>query len=236
MFTLQVSQVYHILPHLGKVLLTINPHKLTCFSKTVYECSVENNHWENFSFSQVGQKDNRTVSNSSIPSACIREEYNGSTCRPYLASLQSCIDNRTKMIDGDSITPVDGPIFIASLQDQDHQEDMIMRLLQGITLAQALGFVTVGEECMKQIEPFACLHLFPLISCSNETGNGNGTIYRPSVSQCKSLRDDICRELWSLAVEYGYGDSLPDCSTEQEQPPLDLLEDCQGEVYLAKST
>ena len=167
--------------------------------------------------------DNTTATNLSTPSTCVREEYTGSTCRSYLASFQSCIDGNNAST---RVSTRDDPIYIVSQQDQAAQEELINSLMLAASL-----FITVSEECMMRLKPFACLHLFPLISCENETENG--TIYRPTASQCMSLRDDVCRDLWSLAAEFqGDRGDLPDCNDKEEQPPLDLLEDCQGEEDL----
>ncbi len=144
----------------------------------------------------------------------MREMYTGSVCRPYLASLQHCINSNVTN---------DSAIYITPLENQDKEEYKAILLFQ-IGLAMVQGRIT--EECKERLQPFMCLYLFPLVSCHNETGNDE--IFRPVSKQCKSLRDGVCKSVWEFAVDEGFGSSLPDCEDEDEMSRRDLLGTCQG--------
>ena len=54
------------------------------------------------------------------------------------------------------------------------------------------------SECASnpQIRPFVCLYFFGL--CDKDTG----VSYRPCASQCKNIRDNICRDEWRRLASF----------------------------------
>ena len=53
--------------------------------------------------------------------------------------------------------------------------------------------------------PFLCQYYFPLHDCTN------GDIYTASREDCIDISTGICASLWNLAINYGYGNRLPNC-------------------------
>ena len=81
-----------------------------------------------------------------------------------------------------------------------------------------LFFLTrANPECAthEDVKPFICLHFFGL--CDVNTG----VSYRPCVSQCKNMRDNICVDEWKrLAV---LGVNLPDCDNSEVFATANLI-------------
>ena len=127
-----------------------------------------------------------------------------------LTKLQKCIDNST--------TTTNDTLYIAPVENQNI-ETLLSLLFTSIP--------SVTGECKKQLEPFACLYSFPLLSCNKE--NSTAKIFRPSSGQCKSLRDNVCSELWKMAKNSGFANFLPNCDDQQKFQSQDLLKTCQSE-------
>ena len=70
-------------------------------------------------------------------------------------------------------------------------------------------FLVYHKDCQQMALPFLCQYYFPLYDCPN------GDIYTASREDCIDISTGICASLWNLAINYGYGDRLPDC---QELP------------------
>lgn len=168
---------------------------------------------------QVDTTEDDSGSNSNFPnttntSVCMQEEYMGTVCRPYLAKLQQCVT--------DDNTGFDTAIYVAPLQDSSAEDEVKF----GLNLINS-GLVPVTEECIQRLLPFVCLLKFPLVDCDD--GNGTEEIYRPSQTQCESIRDDVCRNLWDLAIQNHLESRLPDCNVDEMfQPEMDILNTCQG--------
>ena len=74
-----------------------------------------------------------------------------------------------------------------------------------------LFFLTrANPECAthEDVKPFICLHFFGLCDVST------GVSYRPCVSQCKNIRDNICMDEWKFLADFP-GVSLPDCDNSE---------------------
>ena len=52
---------------------------------------------------------------------------------------------------------------------------------------------------------FLCQYYFPLYDCPN------GDIYTASREDCIDISTGVCALQWNLAINYGYGDNLPNC-------------------------
>ena len=126
------------------------------------------------------------------------EPYSGEVCRDKLVSLQLCFFDTTA-----SSPALNIPTSIS----QDSSEEMAMLLVNGLT------FFNPSEECLGAILPFLCLTLFPLCDPDNN-------VHTISREDCLSLRDEICVDIWRMAVQFlGPGvlpicENLPDISNE----------------------
>ena len=68
-----------------------------------------------------------------------------------------------------------------------------------------------NPECTKEALPLLCMDLFGLCDSS-------GVSIQPTSSQCKNVRDNVCRLEWEAALALGF--ELPDCeSFPEEQEP-----------------
>ena len=66
-------------------------------------------------------------------------------------------------------------------------------------------------ECREVALPLLCMDLFGLCDSS-------GVSIQPTSSQCKNVRDNVCRLEWEAALALGF--DLPDCeSFNEEQEP-----------------
>ena len=66
-------------------------------------------------------------------------------------------------------------------------------------------YIVHYKECRKVAIPFLCQYYFPLYDCPN------GDIYTASREDCIDISTGVCALQWNLAINYGYGDRLPDC-------------------------
>ena len=133
---------------------------------------------------------NHTLSSNSTRSDTEKcELYTGKVCREELHSLRFCY---LGMNEGDSDAD---NIFVETTSRMEDAE-------------QALLYVSLfaTPQCSAEVKPFLCPYLFGL--CDKTTG----VSYRPSVSQCRKIRDHVCVEEWRTAIEFGL--SLPDCDVE----------------------
>ena len=110
--------------------------------------------------------------------------YTGEVCQEELLSLKNCYV-------GD-----DGTDYLAVATDA-HVEDAQLAL-------SYLGLAT--PKCAAEVELFLCLYFFGL--CDMTTKNS----FQPSVSQCRNLRDRVCKQEWITAVNFGL--ELPDCDVD----------------------
>ena len=70
-----------------------------------------------------------------------------------------------------------------------------------------------NSECTEAALPLLCMDLFGLCDSS-------GVSIQPTSSQCKNVRDNVCRLEWEAALALGF--DLPDCENfpgEQEACP-----------------
>ena len=77
-------------------------------------------------------------------------------------------------------------------------------------------------ECSAEVKLFLCLYLFGLCDVATST------TYKPSASQCRNIRDDICMQEWNMATAFGL--VLPDCDVEftaEETPCVEGKNGCR---------
>ena len=154
---------------------------------------------------------NFTYSNVSI------NIYNGTACSSELFGLQACLAQRTNQTFNNS------SICISSSVDQVTNEN------NAKSLERASGLIIQMQslECLKELRPFVCLYLFPLVSCEVNISESSPEVYGPTQQKCKRIRDEVCQKIWSLAAGL-FKNLLPDCENLQS-PPLDLLDPkCTG--------
>ena len=110
---------------------------------------------------------------------------------------------------------------IPSLVDQQIGE------MDARTLVIGLSLLDPSPQCSKAVIPFLCLSIFPLCDSSSNLR----TVIR---EDCLELRNGICAEEWSQAVEFLGDGILPVC----EDLP-DVMEECVGgcipQTYIACS-
>ena len=164
---------------------------------------------QNATSSASGTYQDPNISNVSYPDMCIADEYTGSACRNQLAMLQQCLN----------VNGHDSGINITYFENQDSQESIAKNLFSFSSF--------ISDDCREQLEPFACLYLFPLVTC-NEEGREN-KVYRPSRQTCESIKDHVCAKEWKLAEKFeAVISELPVCSNlddmENEVNPLEMCE------------
>ena len=130
------------------------------------------------------------------------ETYSGEVCRDELSSLLECFSG---------VSFPSPALNIPSGIDQQTGEQDATSLLSG------LPFLRPSEECLEAITPFLCLAIFPLC----DTNNNLRIILR---ADCLNLRDNLCADLWSQAIELLGPGILPIC---EELPDIDNR--CIGE-------
>ena len=118
--------------------------------------------------------------------------YTGTQC---LQHLQSCLPGEQNTSE----------IFISNrIDDQSLLEDDIDSILYFLDL-----LIQPSDECRRRVVPFLCLYTFGL--CDEY-----GVDYRPKVTECSDIRDNVCESEWqeanSALVSFGMP-PLPDCST-----------------------
>ena len=141
-----------------------------------------------------------TVLNPTNPSACLQvETYSGEVCSETLASLQACFSGVTTLEN----------LNIPSLVDQEAGER------DAATFVNGLPFLNPNPQCREAIEPFICLSIFTLC-------DPDGDLHTITREDCLELRDNICAELWSLAVGILGAGALPVC-----EDLLDITNECK---------
>ena len=110
--------------------------------------------------------------------------YTGKVCQAELLSLKSCYM-------GDAGTDHPDVVTDAHIEDAE----LVLHYLDLAT-----------SECKAEVKPFLCLYFFGLCDLTTKTS------YQPSASQCKNLRDRVCRQEWITAVKFGL--ELPDCDVD----------------------
>jgi hypothetical protein len=101
-------------------------------------------------------------------------------------------------------------VNIPSLTNQEEGERNARTLVNG------LSFFSPSPECREAITPFLCLYIFTLCDSDNHLR----TILR---EDCLELRENICADVWSLAVGVLPTGVLPVCENL-----LDITEECIG--------
>ena len=87
---------------------------------------------------------------------------------------------------------------------------------------------SITEECLRDIFPLVCLSFFHLSTCRWGKEQEAQEVIGPGRESCASVRDDICKDLWTMLTNNIFISSLlPDCDLFS-QPHLDLLEKCEG--------
>lgn len=145
--------------------------------------------------------------------SCTSQEYAGSACKSQLSRLQQCLYAQRNIPHQAS-----DPIKIAGSVDQTTQEG-----LANILRTSLNGGLSVSDSCKVKLEPFVCLHLFPL--CDDE--DGGNTLVVPSTSSCMLVRDELCTEVWKLVEQFA-SDKLPNCEEDLEDSDTNLIQSCPG--------
>ncbi len=91
-----------------------------------------------------------------------------------------------------------GPNYPAVAMD-DHLEEAELAL-------SFVNLIDINPECAAEVKPFLCLYFFGL--CDLTAKNS----YQPSASQCRNLRDRVCKQEWTTALKFEL--ELPDCDTD----------------------
>ncbi len=110
--------------------------------------------------------------------------YTGKVCQEELLSLKRCYV-------GD-----DGNNYPA-VAKENRLEDAELAL-------SFLGLAT--PECAAEVKPFFCHYFFGLCDLTNKNS------YQPCASQCRNLRDTVCKQEWITALNFGL--ELPDCNAD----------------------
>ena len=118
--------------------------------------------------------------------------YSGDICRDELLSLQTCFSG---------VTSPPPALNIPSSIDQEAGENDIMSLVNGLSLLRP------SQQCRESMLPFFCTFIFNL--CDN-----NNTLHTILREDCLHIRDDVCAEVWQIAVDYQV--PLPVCEDLQE--------------------
>ena len=76
------------------------------------------------------------------------------------------------------------------------------------TANDALSSRLTSAECRDKFMSFLCADF--LVPC--DLNNSNAMVTRPTASECKEIRDDICFAEWKLLELSLYAELLPNCS------------------------
>ncbi len=115
--------------------------------------------------------------------------YTGRVCQEELQSLRGCYMGNDDIVNTD---------YLAVATDAHIKDaELALSYLQ-------LGLAT--SECEVEVVPFLCLYFFGLCDVTTENS------YQPSASQCRNLRDRVCKQEWTTAVNFGL--ELPDCDVD----------------------
>ena len=126
-----------------------------------------------------------TINDSVSGSSCT--PYTGPICQEELITLSSCF------LGGDT----NDFTYVITKSRLDDAE----QLLPYVDL-----YLIATPECSAEVKPFLCLHFFGLCDVATSM------TYKPSASQCRNIRDDICKKEWKMATDFGL--VLPDCDVE----------------------
>ena len=135
-------------------------------------------------------------------SACTRNEtpmcqlYNGSVCRDDLLLMK-----------GQYFSSANDYLMVVTDKHQDEAQ-FILSLIDDLP----------RSECTTnpQIRPFVCLYYFGL--CDMDTR----VSYRPCASQCKNIRDNICKDEWITLANLGFV-RLPNCDYLEQMDNASLI-------------
>lgn len=151
---------------------------------------------------------------------CIAEEYSGSTCSDQLYRLMECYRQNSSSGQTNGIIEV----CRTSVNTRDDGDPLGKgeRLAKDLQHGQSLfsQYLSISKNCKAQLEPFACLYLFPLAVRGDKPGLG------PAASRCVAIRDKVCPELWKMIEQFGqaFDVSLPNCEALEEHK--DLIQIC----------
>ena len=129
-----------------------------------------------------------------VPTCAQVTAYSGDICRDELLSLQTCFSG---------VTSPPPALNIPSSIDQETGENDIMSLVNGLSLLRP------SQQCREAILPFICTFIFNL--CDN-----NNTLHTILREDCLHIRDDVCAEVWQIAVSADDQVLLPVCEDLQE--------------------
>ncbi len=135
---------------------------------------------------------NGSVSPPQFGNTCT--EYTADTCVGYLRSFKQCLAPTNTI-------PISPHVLIPeSLINRAENEEKLNYLntefVKGLT----------SSECLDALKPFACLYFLGL--CDKTTG----TIIRPTMEQCDTLKTDTCKTLVDIATSFNQGNKLPNCA------------------------
>ena len=111
----------------------------------------------------------------------------------------------------------DGDIVIYINKSEEtqaqHEKDLLnldsllgyTKVIQLCMVLLLLLFIVHYKECQQVAIPFLCQYYFPLYDCPN------GDIYTASREDCIDISTSTCALQWNLAINYGYGERLPNC-------------------------
>lgn len=142
-------------------------------------------------------------------------QYTESICLPHLTQWNQCL------------LPNQNELMIAI----DGGMDQLMILEQEIASMQSLiGTYSTANDihtqvllfwlietfpaCQSEMIPFLCHYYFPLTSKDECTDASTDQLsYTVTQEECSDIRDTVCSDPWQLAINFGFGQSLPDCSS-----------------------
>ena len=99
---------------------------------------------------------------------------------------------------------------VTSPPPAETDENDIMSLVNGLSLFRP------SQQCREAILPFLCIFIFNL--CDN-----NNTLHTILREDCLHIRDDVCAEVWQIAVDYQV--PLPVC---ENLPDVNTMVECIG--------
>lgn len=144
------------------------------------------NYVQDTSIHSVNINSNETLKQEST--CAVPVIYTGSVCQEELLSLKTCYV-------GD-----DGTSYPAVATDA-HMEDAEL----------ALSYLSLGlatHECEAEVTPFLCHYFFGLCDLTTKSS------YQPSASQCRNLRDRVCKQELEWLTKVNLGLELPDCDVD----------------------
>lgn len=89
------------------------------------------------------------------------------------------------------------------------------------TASNALNSRLTSAECKDKFLSFLCADY--IVPC--DLDNPSAMAIRPTASECKEIRDDICFAEWKLLELSMYGSLLPNCSDFDDDDDMDFRPD-----------